>query len=452
MKKVIMLFLLGFLLGGFPLSGYAQDQKKDGASVEAKDAFDARMKWWREARFGMFIHWDMSSIAGTEISWSRKATKPLDIFGDKAGYVEDPVYDNLYKQFNPVKFNAREWVKLAKAAGMKYLVFTAKHHGGFCMWDTKLTDYSIMNTPFKRDVVKELAEACHRAKMPFGIYYSQRDWHHPDYGIGDNAKYHAYIKGQLTELLTNYGKVDVMWFDSYGRGDSIQYWHADEILALVKRLQPQIIVNNRSGFFGQSVPSIRGDFDTPEERLGNFQNTRPWESCMCMVTAPGGGWSYRKDGKVKHSADCLRMLVGCATGDGNLLLDAGPDAQGVIPDDQAGVLWEVGQWMKTYGESIYGTRGGPFRNGGWGGSTYKGKLIYLHVSKWNDNRLTLPPLKGNVVKCSVLGNRKAKPVVEQNGQGLVVTLPQEHQDKHNTVVVLKLNAPAENELVNGKPL
>ena len=203
------------------------------AETNTPSGADTRMQWWRDARFGMFIHWDMSSVAGMEISWSRKATKPLDVSGHKAGYVKDPVYDNLYKQFNPVKFNATQWVQLAKDAGMKYIVFTAKHHGGFCMWDTKLTDYSIMHAPFKRDVVRELTDACHKAGIRFGLYYSPRDWHHPNYGIGDNRKYHEYIKGQLTELLSNYGQVDVMWFDSYGKGDSIQFWHADEIMALV---------------------------------------------------------------------------------------------------------------------------------------------------------------------------------------------------------------------------
>lgn len=147
---------------------------------------EKRTKWWTEARFGMFIHWNMSSIQGTEISWSRKSTRPLDVDKDPAGYVEDPVYDNLYKQFNPLKFDATEWVRKTKDAGMKYIVFTAKHHDGFCMCDTKLTSYNIMNTPFRRDVIRELAEACHKADMPLGLYYSQRDWHHPYYGVGDN--------------------------------------------------------------------------------------------------------------------------------------------------------------------------------------------------------------------------------------------------------------------------
>lgn len=435
MRKIIVTMLAGLLLGGVCVRGYAEEK----AGVESPEAFEARTAWWRDARFGLFIHWDMSSIAGTEISWSRGATKPLDIFGHPAGYVEDPMYDHLYKEFNPVEFDAAAWVRMAREAGMKYIVFTAKHHGGFCMWDTKLTGYSIMNTPFKRDVVRELADACHRAKMPFGLYYSQRDWHHPDYGIGDNAKYHAYLMGQLTELLTNYGRIDIMWFDSFGHGDSIKYWKADEVLALVKRLQPQIVINNRAGFFGQSIPSLRGDFDTPEERLGAFQNTRLWESCMCMITAPGGGWSYRKDGVIKPFHDCLKMLVSCATGDGNLLLDVGPDARGVIPDDQAAVLKEFGQWTKQCGESIYSTRGGPWRNGPWGGSTHRGKTVYLHVFRWNGERLMLRPLQETIRKAEVLTGGKV--AFAQTDTEVTFTLARDQQDPVVTVLKLTLDRP-----------
>ena len=322
-----------------------------------------RMKWWREARFGMFIHWDMSSVAGTEISWSRLGPKPLDIWGDAAGTGGDSIYDNLYKKFNPTQFNARKWVEIAKDAGMKYLVFTAKHHGGFCMWDTKYTDYSIMNTPYGKDVIRELSAECHKAGIRFGIYYSPRDWHHPDYGMGDNSKYEAYMTGQLKELLTNYGTVDVVWFDSFGKGESIKYWHADKVLELVRKLQPKIIINNRCNYFGENVPSLKADFDTPEQTIGSYQPARNWESCMCVVDAPGGGWSYRRDGMVKPFAECIRNLVSCATGDGNLLLDVGPDPAGIIPADQACRLAQLGDWIRKYGFTIYETQRGPFRNG-----------------------------------------------------------------------------------------
>lgn len=424
-------------------------------SPEVSEAYPPRIKWWLEARYGMFIHWDMSSIAGTEISWSRKATKPLDITGDPAGYVEDPAYDNLYKQFNPTKFNARDWVALAKESGMKYIVFTTKHHGGFCMWDTKYNDYNIMNTSFKRDVVKELAAACQEANMPLGLYYSPRDWHHPDYGMGDNRKYVDYMNGQIRELLTNYGKIDLLWWDSYGRGDLTRFWCVGETFDLVKKLQPNILMNNRLaelGAYNQQPKPWVGDFDTPEQRLGEFQNTRPWESCMCVVDAAGGGWSYRPDGKVKSYAACMKTLLGCATGDGNLLLDVGPDATGVIPADQAEALGRVGAWLKQYGDSIYGTRGGPFRNGAWGGSTFKGNKVFLYVSQWNGDQLKLPPLKATITSSACLTAKQAGLKVEQTPASIWLRLPAAGQDPVETLICLTLSAPAAAEMADGKPL
>jgi alpha-L-fucosidase len=267
-----------------------------------------------------------------------------------------------------------------------------------------------MSTPFKRDVVKELSEACHEAGLKFGIYYSPRDWHHPDYGIGDNAKYEAYMTGQLTELLTNYGAVDVVWFDSFGTGSSINYWHADKVLALVRNLQPQTIINNRCSFFGESVPLLQADFDTPEQTIGSYRTNRDWESCMCVVDAPGGGWSYRPDGKVKPFDECIRNLVSCATGDGNLLLDVGPDATGIIPADQAGRLAQMGEWIRKYGESIYGTEGGPFRNGAWGGGTYRGNKVYVHLFEGAPDKIELPALKEKLVSVRNLTGTNVKAV------------------------------------------
>ena len=406
---------------------------------EAPAQRDARTAWWREARFGMFIHWDMSSVAGTEISWSRNGSRPLDNGSDPAGYVADPVYDNLYKNFNPTNFDAKAWVRLAKAAGMKYLVFTAKHHGGFCMWDTKLTDYSIMHTPFHRDVVKELAEACHAEGLRFGIYYSPRDWHEPDYGIGDNEKYVDYMNGQLSELLTNYGQVDVLWFDSYGRGDPLAFWRIPETWTLIKSLQPQIVINNRLAALRatNNPPESRGDFDTPEQKLGSYNDTRPWESCITLITVKHGGWSYRPDGKVKSVEEALRTLVNCATGDGNLLLDVGPDSLGVIPDEQAKPLLAMGQWLATNGESIYGTRGGPFKPGDYGGSTRRDRTIYLHILKWAGATLKFPPLPLKVLSSRVLDGGKAD--VKQSDAGLEISVPENDRKPVDTVIALTVD-------------
>ena len=458
-KTILTPFLLAATLLQTPATTTTNSAPAEGVAVEAGDKTPEAVKetpaereastaWWREARYGMFIHWDMSSIAGTEISWSRKGSKPLDIYGDPAGYVEDPAYDNLYKNFNPTNFDPKAWVQLAEQAGMKYLVFTAKHHGGFCMWDTKLTDYSIMHTPFKRDAVKELADACHAEGLRFGIYYSPRDWHQPDYGIGDNAKYVTYMDGQLRELLTNYSTVDVLWFDSYGVGDPINFWHIPETWSLIKSLQPNVIINNRLAAIRRrenpnvawtNPPVSRGDFDTPEQKLGSYRDTRLWESCMTVVDAPRGGWSYRKDGKVKTFEESLRMLVSCATGDGNLLLDVGPDSTGVIPADQAGCLLKVGEWLKQSGESIYGTRGGPFKPGEYGGTTRKGKTIYVHVFKWPESgMLKLPNVAPKLVSARLLAGGKVD--AKHTESGLEISVAQSSRQKAVTVVALEFDS------------
>ena len=419
-------------------------------AAETMEQSAARTAWWQDARYGMFIHWDMSSVAGTEISWSRQAPQPLDIHGAPAGAVEDPVYDHLYEKFNPTNFDAKAWVRLAKDAGMKYLVFTAKHHGGFCMWDTRLTDYSIMHTPFKRDVLKELADACHAEGLRFGIYYSPRDWHHPDYGMGDGQKYLAYMNGQLRELLTHYGQVDVLWFDSYGRADPIKMWHIPETWSLIQSLQPKVLVNNRLRAFRdpnrtESEPTrersfSRGDFDTPEQRLGKYQDTRLWESCMTTVKAGRkGAWSYRTDGTVRPFEECLAMLVGSAIGDGNLLLDVGPDGTGLIPADQAACLLKIGEWLKMNGESIYGTRGGPFKPGEYGGTTRKGKTIYVHVTQWpSDGALKLPNLAAKLTGARLPGGGKVD--AKQTDAVLEIVVAAADRAKMDTVVALEFDA------------
>ncbi len=431
--------LLGLVLFGLLCRA---ESSGHGAPVVARETpaqRESRTEWWRESRFGMFIHWDMSSLAGTEISWSRQGSKPLDITGDPAGYVADPVYDQLYRQFNPTRFDAAAWVRLAQATGMKYLVFTAKHHGGFCMWDTRFTDYSIRHTPFQRDVLQELAAACHQAGLRFGIYYSPRDWHQPDYGRGDNQKYVAYLDGQLRELLSNYGSVDVLWFDSYGHGDPLNFWHIPETWALIKSLQPQVLINNRLAALhaNNNPPCSRGDFDTPEQRLGTYQDTRLWESCMTVVEAPHGGWSYRKDGTLQSLAACLHMLVSCATGDGNLLLDVGPDATGEIPADQSARLREIGQWLQINGESIYATRGGPFKPGRYGGTTRRASTVYVHVLQWPAQALHLPPIDARLVQARLLNGGQV--AARQSAAGLDISVPLADRPAVDTVVALKFD-------------
>ena len=386
----------------------------------------AAMKHWQDMRFGMFIHWGPVSLTGREIGWSRGKETPIE------------VYDNLYKQFNPAKFNADEWVSVAKAGGMKYMVLTTKHHDGFCLWDTKLTDYNIMNSPFRRDVVKELASACKKQGIGFGTYYSVCDWHHPDFpltspgGSVERAKsdldaYNRYLLGQVSELITNYGPLFTLWNDVpqhfEGRGVNT--------IKLARRLQPDIIINDRTG--------DGGDYSTPEQHIGGFNLQRPWESCMTISAHDQWAWGGTNDG-VKPLAACLRMLIGAAGGDGNLLLNVGPRPDGLIDPEQTARIKEIGDWLAKYGESIYGTRGGPWKPGQWGASTRKGNRIYVHVFKWNGDTLELPAVAAGVKAAKALTGGSVQ--IKQTDSGITLTLAAGSQAALDTLIALDLDKPA----------
>jgi alpha-L-fucosidase len=403
------------------------------------------MQWWHDAKFGLFIHWGPASVSGKEISWSRVG-HPFDHPSHETVPAEQ--YDALYKQFNPVKFNAEEWMQLAKDAGMKYVVFVTKHHDGFSMWPTKLrSDYSIAATPFQRDICKEIADAAHKVGLKLGWYYSTRDWTHPDYLKDGNQKYDEFYRGQVRELLTNYGKVDIMWFDHVA-GNWRDY-RFDELFHMIHELQPGIVVNNRAAAFirqtdDQPSPGlaslVHGDFDTPEQQIGKFQLDRAWESCMTLTYCQdGGGWSYRPDGRTRGLNECLRILVSSVTGGGNLLLNVGPLPTGEIDPQQVQVLKEMGQWLAKYGDSIYSTRGGPFRNGAWGGSTYRGDKVWVHVFEWPADTLTLEPLKETVKSVRVLTGGEA--TFAQSEKGLEITQPGAQHDPIDTIVELTLDRP-----------
>lgn len=419
-------------------------------SAETPAQRDARLAWWREARFGMFIHWGPASVNGTEISWSRKG-HPHDHPGMET--VPPEIYDALYTKFNPVRFDADAWMQLANDAGMKYVVFITKHHDGFSMWPTKLRpEYSIAETPFKRDICKEIAEAAHARGLKLGWYYSTRDWTHPDYLVGDNRTYDAFYRGQVEELLRNYGRIDMLWFDHVA-GNWRDY-DFNGLFDTLYRLQPGILVNDRAARFirptedkptPENEAITRGDFDTPEQQVGTFQRARPWESCITITECKdGGGWSYRPDGRTRSARECIRMLVNCVSGDGNLLLNLGPTPSGEIVPEQAAVLREIGEWLRKYGESVYGTRGGPYRNGDWGGSTCRDRRVYLHVFRWHGDSLTLPPLKARVLKVFALTGGEAN--LEQTGKRLHVRLRPAEPDPIDTIVALELDAPAANEI------
>jgi alpha-L-fucosidase len=397
-----------------------------GSPLFAQDLLTAKpeaMKWWQEARFGLFIHWGPVSLKGTEIGWSRGGERRGT---GGTGEIPLDVYDNLYKEFNPTEFDARKWVAMAKTAGMRYLVFTSRHHDGFSMFDSALSDYKITNSPFKRDIVKELADACHEAGMPLGFYYSQPDWHHPDYRTENHARYLEYMHGQVRELCTNYGKVDILWFDGLGGTD--KDWDAEKLIPMIRSLQPGIIINNRAG--------LPADLDTPEQKVGTFQRDRAWESCITI----GRQWAWKPNDDIKSTRECIKTLVLCAGGDGNLLFNVGPMPTGAIENRQIERLNEMGAWLAKYGESIYGTRGGPYKPGNWGASTCKGNKVYLHIFAWPDGQLKLPQIPAKVVSHKVLSGGKAK--LANRRSGLRIRVAPANRNEIDTVVELELDKPA----------
>jgi alpha-L-fucosidase len=335
--------------------------------VTAPPAPDAatRIAWWQDAKFGLFIHWGPVSVAGTEIGWSRQGERR----GRATPTTGVPVerYDNLYKEFNPVRYDATEWAAIAKAAGMKYVVLTTRHHDGFSLWDTQASDYKItsLHSPYGKDLVRPLAEATRAAGLRFGVYYSQPDWYHPDAYTERHDAYKNYLASQLRELMTGYGRIDIAWFD--GLGKPAADYGSIELNRMIRELQPQILINDRN--------AAREDFSTPEQRVGGMNVVRPWETNMTICRQ----WAWKPDDTMKSLDDCLRILVTTVTGGGNLLLNVGPMPDGRIEPRQVERLKEIGAWMEQNGTAIYRTRGGPWANGSWGGSTYRDNKIFVHL-------------------------------------------------------------------------
>jgi len=406
------------------------------AAVSTSIAADADQPWrkpdpaalqhWQDLRFGMFIHWGPVSLTAHEIGWSRGSQTPIE------------KYDSLYKEFNPVKFNADEWVSIAKNAGMKYIVLTTKHHDGFCLFDTKLTDYNIMNSPFHRDVTRELAEACRKQGLAFGAYYSVCDWHHPDFPLtspGGKVKreksnldaYNDYLLGQIKELVTNAGPLITIWNDVpqmfSGRGV--------KTIEMVRKLQPDILINNRTG--------DGGDYNTPEQTIGGFNMEKPWESCMTISAHNAWAWGGEKDG-VKPLSKIVEFLVCAAGGDGNMLLNVGPRPTGDLAECQVERLKEMGAWIARYGESIYGTRGGPWKPTRQLVSTRKGNTVYVHILKRPEGAITLPSLGKTIKSSCLLGGGTVK--VEDNGKQTVISVAPIERPEIDTVVKLELDGSA----------
>ena len=396
---------------------------------------------WQEMRFGMFIHWGPVTLRGTEIGWSRGPQVPI------------AEYDSLYREFNPVLFNAREWISAARGAGMKYFVIVAKHHDGFCMWDTKFTGYNIMASPFHRDVVGELADECAREGVMFCTYYSILDWHHPDYTTrygGDTRpvaesgmdRYRTYLKNQVRELVERY-RSNLLWFD----GQWEKSWtHADgmALYAYARGLNNAILINNRvdkgRGNAGGRTDSLAyaGDFGTPEQEIGTLDNKHPWESCITIGTQ----WAWKPNDTLKSATDCIHILAKTAGGGGNLLLNISPMPDGRFEQRQIATLRKIGRWLERFGESIYGTRGGPYRAAAALASTCRENRIYLHVLDPEARLVRIRAIPGRTVRrASMLGGPDIS--ARTDAATIELTLPDSPPDREDAVIVLDLDGSAE---------
>jgi alpha-L-fucosidase len=367
---------------------------------------EARMKWWHEARFGMFIHWGLYSVLGRH-EW---------VMENEGIPVAE--YEQIAKRFKPKPNAARDWAKLAKAAGQKYMVMTTKHHEGFCHFDSKLTDYCAPKQGPGRDLVKEYVEAARAEGLRVGFYYSLMDWHHPDGArcAKDEAarqRFVAYIHGQIRELLTNYGQIDVLWYDVASPLDA-KGWESEKMNDMVFKLQPKIIVNNRN--------KLEGDFATPEQRIQ--AEKRAWESCMTM----NDSWGYQKsDDAWKTPKTVVRNLITCAHDTGNYLLNIGPKPDGSIPEESVKIMTTVGKWMEKNGKSIYDTDVCQPRRSNYASFTRKGNTLYMHIHFWPGETAILGGLMSKVQGAKLLAT--GKPVKFEQDQfrvkftGLPATAP-----------------------------
>jgi len=431
-----------------------EDGEKGLMIKETKEERDKRMSWWREARFGLFIHWGLYAVPAGE--WKGETRHAEWILTTAQIPVKE--YEKFTSQFNPVKFNAKEWVSAAKDAGMKYIVITSKHHDGFCLFDSKQTDYDVIDaTPFKQDILKELAAEGRKQGIKMCWYHSIMDWHHPDYlprrnweersaEGADFNRYVEYMKGQVKELVTNYGEIGVLWFD----GEWENTWDFErgrDLYHYVRSLQPNIIINNRvgkgrAGMAGTFDPeTASGDFGTPEQEIPATGLGYDWETCMTM----NDHWGYNKnDHNWKSTEDLIRKLVDIASKGGNFLLNVGPTAEGLFPPQSIERLQAMGEWMRINGESIYATTASLFSRLDWGRSTTKKDKLFLHVFDWpEDGNLQVPGLVSQARSVYLLADPQNRLDIAYEHGSAVISVPDEAPDPVVSVIVLEFDGKPE---------
>lgn len=443
MGRTLFVWLAAMLLA--PLAAAQQ--------TESPAQRDARMQWWREARFGLFIHWGVYAVAAGE--WEGKRVPGVGEWIMESGRIPASKYVTLAEKFSPTRYDPKAWAALAREAGCKYMVITSKHHDGFALWDTKQGDWDVSRTPLKRDLLRPLKDACDREGVRFGLYHSIMDWTHPHYlprrawndlpapeGGQQFDKFISHLHAQVEEIIRNYDPA-VLWFD----GEWENTWTTDHGVALeshVRRLKPSIIVNNRvgkarGGMAGLSKPGERavGDFGTPEQEVpGRGLPGVDWETCMTMNDT----WGFvRADTNWKSSTTLIRTLIDVASKGGNFLLNVGPTAEGEIPQASIDRLRDMGAWLKVHGESIYGTRAGPFHKLAWGRCTQRpnpnGATLYFHVFNWPaDGRLELTGLEATIRRARILGT-DAPVAIDNAGPWPVMRVSGSPTNPHATVII-----------------
>ena len=441
MFKLIRSLLIASLVLSAPAAGHAQSgYEPSPENLEARE-------WFQNAKFGLFIHWGIYSVLGAG-EWVMEE-RGFPSYTDRPG-IPASHYDRLAEQFNPTEFDAREWVALAKAAGMKYITITSKHHDGFAMYDSALTDWDIVDrTPYGRDVLADLAEACREEGLKLFFYHSQLDWRHVDYfprgrtgrqaGRPEHGNWDDYIdfmNGQLRELLTNYGEIGGIWFD--GMWDKWEApWRLDETYALIHELQSQTLIGSNH----HQAPKPGEDFqmferDLPGANTTGFNTTEIGTLPIETAETINQSWGFNlTDHNYKSTEDLIRYLVNAAGRGANFLLNVGPMPNGKIQPEFEERLRGLGRWLDTYGDSVYGTRNGPIAPGPWGVSTAKQDVVYLHVLDWNGSVLALPALNREVVSARLLRNQEVVPV-EVTANALLVSLPLRPSSLVDEIIVL----------------